>query len=112
MKLPSRELAIVEQEKICSYLLNQDHRYGASKAKFFMKFCFTLEAWKVLADALRKHGQLHEVSRVKETDFGLRYEIDGELVTPDGRQPLVRTVWQVDMCATAPRLITADPLEE
>jgi hypothetical protein len=65
-----------------------------------------------LADALREHGQQHEVSREKETGFGPRYEVDGELATPDGRRPKVRTVWQIDHGETAPRLITAHPLEE
>lgn len=35
MKLPNTHLAIVEQSKICDYLLNSDHRFGASKARFF-----------------------------------------------------------------------------
>jgi hypothetical protein len=112
MKLPNAELAVVEQEKFCGYLLNAQHRYGASKAKFFAAFGFTLESWQVLADALREHGQQHDVSREKETGFGPRYEVDGELAAPDGRRPRVRTVWQVDQGETVPRLITAHPLEE
>ena len=40
-----------------------------------------------------------------------RYEIDGELNAPDGRQPRIRTVWQIDEGQIAPRLITAYPLE-
>jgi hypothetical protein len=112
MKLPHAESAVVEQEKICGYLLNAKHQYGASKAKFFAEFGFTLESWEVLAEALREHGQRHEVSKEKETGFGSRYEVDGELTAPDGRRPRVRTVWQVDQGETAPRLITAHPLEE
>jgi hypothetical protein len=30
---------------------------------------------------------------VKETGFGQRYEVDGELVALDGRRPRLRTVW-------------------
>ena len=33
------------------------------------------------------------------------------LKAPDGRQPRVRTVWQLDHEQVAPRLITAYPLE-
>ncbi|MCL6507788.1 MAG: hypothetical protein K6T59_12245 [Bryobacteraceae bacterium] len=110
--MSNADLAIVEQEKICGYLLNAEHRCGASKAKFFAEFGFTLDSWEVLADALREHGRQHEVSKEKETGFGLRYEVDGELVAPDGRRPRVRPVWQIDHGETAPRLITVHPLEE
>lgn len=110
--MPNADLAIVEEAKIRGYLLNAQHRYGVSKAKYFAQFGFTLELWEVLADALREHGRQYEVSNEKQTQFGLRYEIDGELATPDGRRPRVRTVWQVDQGGTAPRLITAHPLEE
>jgi hypothetical protein len=49
---------------------------------------------------------------MKETGFGPRYEVEGELSCPDDRRPRVRTVWQMDKGHIAPRLITAYPLEE
>lgn len=66
---------------------------------------------EVFADALREHARLHEISVVKQTRWGLRYEIEGELKAPDGREPRIRSVWQVDEGQIAPRLITAYPLE-
>jgi hypothetical protein len=111
MKLPNAELAVVEQAKICDYLLNASHRFGASKARFFGEFGFTLDAWEILAVALRQHAADNEVAKEKETGFGPRYEIEGELAAPDGRRPRVCTVWQIDTGETAPRLITAYPLE-
>lgn len=111
MKLPHADLATVEQAKIVDYLLNPTHRYGAAKAKFFAQFGFELKAWEVLAIALRDHGQQNEVTKAKQTGFGPRYEVEGELTAPDGRRPRVCTVWQVDEGETAPRLITAYPLE-
>jgi len=111
MKLPNAHLAIVEREKICDYLLNPDHRFGASKARFFFAFDFRVETWEILANALRKHAQQHEVSKVQETGYGLRYQVDGELRAPDGGRPRVRAVWQVDDGQIAPRLITVYPLE-
>ena len=98
MKLPNAHLALVEREKITEYLLNTEHLYGASKARFFSQFGFYPTDWEAMAQALREHGQ--------------RYEVDGELNTPDGRTPRVRTVWQLDHGEVAPRLITAYPLEE
>lgn len=112
MKLPNADKLIVEPEKIQDYLLNSAHRFGGSKARFFVRFGFTLGQWKQLAEALRAHGQFHEVKRLRETGFGPRFEVEGKLNTPDGRNPRVRSVWQQDHGAVAPRLITAYPLEE
>lgn len=111
MRLPNAQLAVVERDKILDYLLNPAHRYGASKARFFALFGFRVENWEALAEALRQHGQQHEVKRVKETGFGPRYEVEGELSAADGRKPRVCTVWQLDHGQLAPRLITAYPLE-
>ena len=94
------------------YLLNPDHRYGASKARFFGAFGFSREDWEVLRDALCEHGRNCEVKIMTETGFGPRYKVHGELGTPDGRRPRVCTVWQLDADQTAPRLITAYPSEE
>lgn len=111
VKLPNAEQLIVEREKIVGYLLNTTHRYGASKARFFEEFGFRMEQWEILAQGLREHGQRNEVTKVLQTNFGARYEIDGTLPAPDGRAPHVRTVWQFDQGQLAPRLITAYPLE-
>ena len=109
--LPNADLALVERAKITEYLLNIQHGYGASKARFFVKFGFELRAWETLAEMLREHGQSYEVRRTRETLWGPRYEVEGELSTPDGRRPRIRTVWQLDDGEIAPRLITAYPLE-
>lgn len=111
MKLPQAEKLLVEWEKVVGYLLNPGHRYGGSKAGFFAAFGFRGEQWEQLASALRDPGREHNVAREYETGFGPRNTIDGELSTPCGRCPRVRSVWQMDAGADAPRLITAYPLE-
>jgi hypothetical protein len=112
MKLPDADKVVVQREKIADYLLNPAHRFGASKARFFTEFGFRIEAWEVLAAALREHGQTHDVSQTHETGFGRRFSVEGELNTPIGRRPRVRSVWQLDRGEVAPRLITAYPLGE
>ncbi len=112
MKLPNADQIVVEREKIVGYLLNASHRYGASKAEFFTRFGFQAEQWEVLADALRHHGQIHELKRAQETGFGPRYQVEGRINAPDGRSPRVRSVWQLDHGEVAPRLITAYPLDD
>jgi hypothetical protein len=104
-------MARVEEAKVCGYLLNSAHRFGASKARFFAEFGFTLDNWEVLAIALKAHGTENQVIGVTETGFGPRYEVDGPLAAPDGRQPWVRSVWQIDRGEILPRLITAYPTE-
>lgn len=111
MKLPNAHRAVVEREKIVDYLLNPAHRHGAGKARFFGAFGFRVEQWEILAAALREHGQRHDVARTKETGFGPRFQVEGELAAPDGRRPRVRTVWQMDEGEVAPRLITAYSLD-
>jgi hypothetical protein len=112
MKLPNADMAVIERAKIVDYLLNPNHPYGASKARFFAGFGFQVEEWPQLAQALRRHGQTHEVTRARETGFGPRYEVEGELIAPDGRLPQVRSIWQHDRGEVAPRLITAYPLDK
>ncbi len=109
LRLPNARQARVEQEKITDYLLSATSPRGQIKAGFFSRFGFHLDGWRELAEALRVHGGAHEVTRVVETAYGLRYYVDGSIETPDGRNPQVRTVWQFDIGRDYPRLITAHP---
>ena len=112
MKLPNRERAYVAREKITLYLLSLSNPRGRSKARFFSAFGFRIERWQELADALRLHGAEHEVGETLEVDNGMKYIVDGILQTPDRRNPLVRTVWMVDVGSGAPRFITAYPIRK
>ena len=109
MKLPHGENARVGREKITDYLLSPSHPDGAGKAGFFGGYGFRAEEWEVLAQALRYHGQTHAVAKVIDSNFGSRYSIDGILETPDGRHPVVRTVWILNKGSPEPRLVTAYP---
>jgi hypothetical protein len=51
MKLPNAHSAVVEQAKVCEYLLNAAHGFVSSKDKFFTEFGFSLDNWEVLAIA-------------------------------------------------------------
>lgn len=110
MNLPNSALALVEKGKIVDYLLCTDHPDGSSKARFFQRFGFTVEAWPVLAGALCRHGQENEAIITVESPYGTRYIVEGLLETPDGRQPRIRTVWIVEKEAQVPRLVTAHPV--
>ena len=111
MKLPNHDRAVVAEPKIVSYLLNLASENGRAKARFFLAFGFNMEAWELMAQALKQHASEHEVARVEERPpFGVHYIIEGALVTPDGRNPLVRVVWVIDEGDAVPRLVSAYPL--
>jgi hypothetical protein len=66
---------------------------------------------KTFAGALISHARLCHVTKLSESRFGTKYQIDGPLPCPDGRSPTIRSVWIVDAGTDFPRLITAHPLE-
>ncbi len=73
-------------------------------------FGFSSEAWQNLAAALRQHAAQREIQTAEETPFGTRYTVEGGLETPDGRAPVVRTVWFIGTGADVPRFVTVYPL--
>lgn len=107
--VPNASQAQVTREKIVDYLLCAEHPDGSSKARFFRCFGFSLENWSVLAEALRKHGLENKIVNAVESPFGWRYIVEGKIMSPDGRNPGVRTVWIIEKGESAPRLITAHP---
>jgi len=58
------------------------------------------------------HARAHDVAKMERTKFGTRYVVEGELDTPAERRPIVRVVWFIRSGETAPRLVTAYPLED
>ncbi|MDY6807031.1 MAG: hypothetical protein SXA11_24915 [Cyanobacteriota bacterium] len=111
MKLPNYQFAVVPQKKITEYLLSLTHPDGKSKAKFFLRFGFSVDAWEEMAKALRCHGTDHELAKIEESPFGTRYVVEGELLGADGRTPLVRSIWFIETGESIPRLVSAYPLE-
>ncbi|MBZ0305136.1 MAG: hypothetical protein K8I82_03620, partial [Anaerolineae bacterium] len=97
MKLPNAIKAVVPESKIKNYLLSETHDKGKDKAVFFTSFGFVLEGWEVLAQALLQHAANYEVTKMVESEYGMRYVIEGRLQTPDGRNPDIRSVWFIDM---------------
>jgi hypothetical protein len=69
------------------------HLYGRHKAFFFKNMGFSSESWEIMVFALRDHAQQSDVVRVDDTEFGTRYIVEGQLRTPNGRNPIVRVVW-------------------
>ena len=108
MKLPNLENALVEKRKITDYLLSEENSGG--KSAFFITFGFTVDGWEMLRAVMLEHAAVNEITRISETSHGVKYIIEGEMQTPDGRLPHVRSVWIIDKGKDAPRLVTAYPL--
>jgi hypothetical protein len=70
---------------------------------------FTAEAWESLAAALREMARTITVTIRTESAHGEKFVLEGELRTPGGIAPRVRSVWIIDRNAEAPRLVTAYP---
>lgn len=111
MKLPNYENAIIPQAKIVDYLLSQSHRDGRGKALFFTQFGFTINFWDELLLALRQHVTDNELEKIEATPFGTRYVIEGKIITPDGRTPMIRSIWFIATGETIRRFATAYPLK-
>ena len=107
--LPHADQAIIRPEKITAYLLNDAHPDGGPKSRFFKRFGFTSDDPDVLAAALLNHAATHDVVATATTIVGTKYQISGPLPSPDGRMPIVKTVWIILENETSPRFVTAVP---
>ena len=107
MRLPNAERAHVDPAKLKHYLLSNTHAEGRGKAQFFMGFGFKPDRPEELRDALLVLAKDNNVSSLQTSDHGTKYVIEGRLAAPDGRAPMVRTVWIVDAGASHPRFVTA-----
>ncbi len=92
MKLANYEEALVPERKITAYLLSTTHPDGSGKEKFFTAFGFSLDEWQRLATALVTHVADNDVTKVEDSPFGTRYVVEGTIISPDGRNPYLRSV--------------------
>ncbi|MGU3536508.1 DUF6883 domain-containing protein [Methylobacterium sp. A54F] len=101
---------LIAAEKLTAYLLNPAHPRGGAKARFFLAFGFVPDAPEVLARSLLAHADPVRFAASSVTPRGhVALVFEGVLVVPDGRDPRIRSVWQVDEAGIA-RLVTAVPL--
>jgi hypothetical protein len=64
---------------------------------------------RLKAFRLSKIHVSYDVVEVEQTAYGTDYVFEGALSTPDGRNPIVRTVWFLEAGAAIPRFNTAYP---
>ena len=110
MKVPNLEKAEVPAAKIANYLLSETHPDGKHKARFFRAVGFSLDDCSTLEQTLLKHLAEHDVAKAEQTTFGTRYVVEGIMEAPDGRLPLLRTVWFIRSEEEVPQFVSAYPL--
>lgn len=99
--------AVVPDAKVRDYLLDAGNVQNRGKAGLFGPFGFNRDEWQILATALRCHPIDNDVAEEKLSPHGTKYVVRCNLVSPDGRNPCITTVWIVDAGASIPRLVTA-----
>jgi hypothetical protein len=106
MRLPNAANAIVERDKIARY---GSHTRGRGKAQFFLGFGFSPEATDAMRQALLRHAGANDAVSVQRSEHGTKYTVQGPLPAPDGRAPVVKSVWIIDQGGQTPRFVTAFP---
>jgi hypothetical protein len=108
-RLARSDRAIVPEAKIVDYLLSARHPVGRAKARFLAGFGFNVENWHALRDAIVADAMANEITASHRTQFGIKFEIDGPLLAPDGRASFVRVIWFTEAGEDVPQLVTLVP---
>jgi hypothetical protein len=106
-QVPGVANATLDDAKITQYLLDPSHPIGAAKAKFFASFGFLKANWPDLKRALLDHPQMHAVASQTPNAYGQMYEVSCSLVSPDGRNPRVVSIWIIEPSNPNPKFVTA-----
>ena len=94
MKIPSS--AIIPDEKLTKYLLVP--RPWDDKSKYLGRAGFRLDQPGLLRDAIRELADRQEATEDGFNEYGTYWRVEGDLVGPNGRLPVVRIwlQWNID----------------
>ena len=112
MPIPDAERALITGEKITGYLLSLNHPVGRAKAKFFRSHGYSDDSAQVLAADLHRIASEGQVVEQENTAYGMKYVVEGSILTPRETTIVVRTVWFTDREGGEPRFVTAYPKGE
>ncbi len=104
MKLPNRDRAVVDIEKLSNYSLNPEHRRGCHKARVFAaSLGLTIDNAEELRTMLLAAARDNDAISAELDEYGARYMIDFMAVGPAG-QAIVRSSWIIRRGEDFPRL--------
>ncbi|MGB7157760.1 MAG: DUF6883 domain-containing protein [Tepidisphaeraceae bacterium] len=107
MKLPNGDRAIVSNEKLLDYLLNDQHETQSGHAELFKRLLgIGPHDADVLRAALLRAAATEEAALGALSPHGTKYEIRFEMTGPR-RAYTILSVWMIENGKTEPRLITA-----
>ena len=108
MKLP--EDVGIPEDKLVRYLLLP--RQESDKSQFLGIAGYTLATWEVLACDLHNLAKTHEISAMTISPYGVKWEVQGPLVGPNGQGLRVVTVWMTLAASGETRFVTLFPDRE
>lgn len=108
MKLPDE--VIIPQDKLLRYLLLP--RVENDKSQFLASAGYTLANWELLEQDLHQLIKSYEVSEIETSPYGIKYEVPGTLIGPNGRTLQVMTIWIKLEATGKTRLVTLFPARE
>ena len=109
MPIPNADRAIIAVEKLTAYLLNPSHKRGGAKARLLFSLGYRTDAPHVLESDLRVQHLSLNAARTSHTPYGVAYEIDGPMTTPNGSTVRFCSIWQIDTGSEVPRFVTMYP---
>ena len=109
MSIPHADKAIIAVDKLVRDLLNPSHKRGGAKARLLLSLGYRTQAPQVLESDLRAQHLILDAARTSENAYGVIYEIEGMIGTPNGRTVRFCSIWQVDTGSEVPRFITMYP---
>lgn len=108
MKLPKDTL--IAHEKLTRYLLVPKKRND--KSQWLAQAGYAFDNWQVLETDLRDQILSIEAAPLERTEYGRIYEINGQLVGPNGKILSVRTIWMTEHATGDTKFITMYPARE
>jgi len=108
-KLPNAEKAIIETEKLRSYILSSVHPVGRFKAAFFQRMGYSADNWEAFEEAIRDLISVQDVSKSEMSQYGNKFVVEGPLIGLLGDPVQIVTVWIILNGEEVPQFISAYP---
>jgi hypothetical protein len=107
MKLPNGSRAIVTDEKLLGYLLNEQHPTQAGHAELFRILLGVGPAnAEVLRTALLDAARTRDATEGTASPYGSKYEIRFDMTGPRKTYTIL-SIWIIEHGKNEPRLVTA-----